>query len=57
MFAKLQKETQLMGGGGGGGRGRSKQETGAVVLFSQEDVVNNGKVWCTKGEITMTGPF
>lgn len=56
MFAKLQKETQLMGGGG-----RSKQEMGdeggTAVLFSQEDVVNNGKVWCTKGEITMTGPF
>ena len=54
MFAKLQKETQLMGGGGvrvGEGEGAG------VALFSQEDIVNNGEVWCTEGEITLTGPF
>lgn len=43
VFAKPQKETQLMGSREGGGEGRA--EAGSrLVLFFQKDIVNNGKV-------------
>lgn len=34
-----------------------EEEQFCVVLFPQEDIVNNGEVSYMEGEITLTGPF